>query len=492
MLKKFFFFLILILLMLCMCGNVNATELKTGLDIIKKESETKYLENDQGFISKTVVDSNSDTGEATIELKLSNTAKIVEQTTETELFLVVDNSPSMDFVTSSGKTRKKIVLDSASKLVDSIYNISSNIKIGLIDFHGWKGGIFGESASIYNATVRQKLTSDKDTIQTAISKLLSENTESGTNIDAGLKKAQQNFSKTAKNKIIVLLTDGIPNADTEGNEDKDDDVTKEISLTIQNNTKSTLQNLKSSGIYTITMLTGMSISDENTDKNGLVYSDNSTLEKELIAAENIFGTSENPTANKYYLVSSTDIDNVVTKDILNDVSSKIQNPINTVKIVDYFPKDIVDNFDFFYVESPSIGTQSNNIDTESKTITWDIGTLKGNEVATLKYKLKIKDMKNKDLLNKTIATNEKVVLTYKDKDLKDYTVELTSSPKIQLSEVKSTNITTKQDNEKNNTKSIMTLPHTGGNINIAIIGIIAITIIAVVLLKKYDNYKGIK
>ena len=45
-------------------------------------------------------------------------------------------------------------------------------------------------------------------------------------------------------------------------------------------------------------------------------------------------------------------------------------------------------------------------------------------------------MKNQALLNQTIATNEKVVLTYKDTNAKDYTVELTSSPKIQLSEVK--------------------------------------------------------
>ena len=44
-------------------------------------------------------------------------------------------------------------------------------------------------------------------------------------------------------------------------------------------------------------------------------------------------------------------------------------------------------------------------------------TVKDEEEATLKYKLKIKDMQNKNLLEKTISTNEKVVLTYKDMDL---------------------------------------------------------------------------
>ena len=65
-------------------------------------------------------------------------------------------------------------------------------------------------------------------------------------------------------------------------------------------------------------------------------------------------------------------------------------------------------------------------------------------------------MKNNNLLNKTIATNEKVVLTYKDKDSKDYTVELTSSPKIQLSEVKEGLTATVTYNPTNNTTEKVT------------------------------------
>jgi len=180
----------------------------------------------------------------------------------------------------------------------------------------------------------------------------------------------------------------------------------------------------------------MSESDGNTDKNGTIYDSANTIEEELAAAENVFGTEINPTGNKYYLVNNININNVITQDILRDVVVKIQNPINTVKIVDYFPENITENFEFSYVGNPSIGTASEAIDEETKTITWDIDTLRGDEVATLKYKLKIKDMENTELLEKTIATNEKVVLTYKDTETKDYTVELTSSPKIKLTEVK--------------------------------------------------------
>ena len=142
------------------------------------------------------------------------------------------------------------------------------------------------------------------------------------------------------------------------------------------------------------------------------------------------------TQEEQSLILETELGDGINDKIYIEVLEKVQNPINTVKIVDYFPEDITENFEFSYVGNASIGTASEGIDEETKTISWDIGTLKGDEVATLKYKLKIKDMQNTDLLKKTIATNEKVVLTYKDTKSKDYTVELTSSPKIQLSEEK--------------------------------------------------------
>ena len=424
MLKKFFIILISILLMIGMCGIVYAKDLQTELNIIQKASETKYLEKDQGYISKTIVDSNANTGEVTIELKLSNTKKESSTEKPTEIFLVVDNSPSMDFVTTTGETRKKVVLDSASELVESIFSVSSNVKMGLIDFHGY----YYSGANISDATVRQGLTDNKDTMLSAISSQMSRSTYSGTNIQAGLLRAKQNFSNNTENKIVILLTDGVPNADINGNYEHGD-ITSEKGVSIQNATKQTLLELKASGIYTIVMLSGLDEADaQSTDTN--------TLEEQLQAISRVFGTVENPTSDKYYFAKDSNIKNIINQDILNNVTEKIQNPINTVKIVDYFPDDITNNFEFSYIGNASTGTRTDSIDEETKTITWDIGTLKGDEVATLRYKLKIKDMKNTELLNKTIATNEKVVLTYKDIDSEDYTVTLTSSPKIQLSEVK--------------------------------------------------------
>ena len=548
MLKKFFNFFISILLMLCICGSVNAAELKTSLDIIQKASETKYLANDQGFISKTVVDSNSDTGEVTIELKLSNTAKKVEKTTDTEIFLVVDNSGSMGYTTSTGEIRRNIIVRAMKNLVNNIYDNSSNVKVGLVRFANQGNLLTGSTALMCN------LTDNKQTMLNAINEYENLDTsvnidgvemlhcESGTNIEAGLKRANDKFSSGSKNKIMILLTDGIPNAS----------ISYTSSNYVYDATKTRLKSIGDSGVSVISLMTGVTSEDD----------DASSINSAEVVQQ-IFGTESNPTTGKFYNIADANLESVVTNDILADVMEKIQNPINTTKIVDYFPEDITDNFDFSYVGSPSIGTTSDTIDTENKTITWDIGTLKGDEVATLKYKLKIKDMKNTDLLNKTIATNEKVVLTYKDTELNDYTVELTSSPKIQLSEVKEeltatvnynptsnttgsvvatiktnkkvnkvdgctlsddgktltktytinatetihlvdldgmtkdvevkiTNITSKQDNEKGTTTAKMTLPQTGVNMAVSIVIIIAIIFVALIFYKKYNNYKDIK
>ena len=495
MLKKLSVILISIILMISLCGISNAATLKTSLEVIQKASETKYLENDQGFISKTIVDSDSEKGEVTIELKVSNTKKTTEETTKlgTEIILVVDNSPSMDFVTASGKTRKEIILDSAKELVNSIFNLSSTIKVGLVDFHG-VGGLLSSSGDAYagtvNAKLRQELTTDKSAVLAAINEQKERKTESGTNIDAGLKVAQKSFSKDDTNKIIILLTDGIPTCDATGmfGTEAGNDVTTEKSIEVQNNTKATIKSLKDSGYYVITMLTGLDASDGNTDKDGKVYSDDNTLEEQMVAVERIFGTQTNPTANKYYLVKSADLNKVITTDILADVTNTIQNPISSAKIVDYFPDDIMDNFEFSYVGTTNMGTATDSIDKATKSITWDIGQLKGNEVASLKYKLKIKDMQNSALLNKTIATNQKVVLTYNDKDNKSYTVELTSSPKIQLTEVKE-ETTNPANTTGDNSIATKKIPQTGEGITLtlAIVGIASILGVAFVQYRKNKN-----
>ena len=548
--RKIFIIFITFILLVGICGSVNASELKTKLDIIQKSADIKYLENDQGYISKSIIDSNKDTGEVTIELKLSNTAKAVEKTTDTEIFLVIDNSFSMDYAVTEQSTRRELLISAMRTFVNQIYAQSSNVKVGLVRFAGKDSWNLTNSPTLTNGTkLMCNLTKDKSTMLSAITAFENLETkqtatnnshcESNTNIAAGIKKANDNFSAECTNKIIVLLTDGLPTQDLTFSTTSDNS-------TIYQNTKNTLLQIGNSGTYIISMMTGTSSQDEEEYKNAQAD------------IESIFGTETNPTTGAFYNVSDTNIEEVVSNKIYANVIEKVQNPINTVKIVDYFPQNITENFEFSYVGNPSVGTASNTIDSESKTITWNIGTLKGDEVATLKYKLKIKDMKNTNLLNKTIATNEKVVLTYKDVNSKDYTVELTSSPKIQLSEVKeeltatvtynpTTNTTGKvtatiKTNKKVNKVDGWTLseegktltktysenttetvhlvdldgmkkdveikitniiteddttaegriPQTGVNMIITSVSVIAIVLVAMICYKKYNNYKDIK
>ena len=224
-----------------------------------------------------------------------------------------------------------------------------------------------------------------------------------------------------------MLTDGIPTEDHENNLAT---TTEKLEIVLAN-TKNEIINIKNQSINLISLMTGVNSNDID-DKGNVI----TTTEYDIQAIETIFGTEANPTYGKFYNVKTTDLAQVIENDISNDLHDILNSPLNTVKIVDYFPNDITDNFDFSYVGNPSKGSVSASIDSSTNTIEWDIGTLNGNEVATLRYKLKIKDMKNENLLNKTIATNEKVVLTYKDIDNMDYTVTLSSSPKIRLSELK--------------------------------------------------------
>ena len=486
----------------CAFSNVFASELKTSLDIVQQASETKYLENDQGYISKTIVDSDTSSGEVTIELKLSNKKKEEEQVKydSTELVFVVDNSFSMEEKVTDEKTRRDVVIESAEKFTENLFKDVKNLKVGLVYYYGFDSEDEGKTSvqtygTIDTAKIVSDLTDKEESIISSLNSLNNIEYDYGTNTDAGLRRAYSMFSNSeTTQKFIILLSDGVPNHAIDesisyggffqpSEEQHTDNVNKK--------TKATIVAIDESKVNLITMLAGLKdLSDE----------DSNTL-------NTVFGTIEKPTAGSLYNIDDADISTIIQNEIYKEVLEKVQSPMNSVKITDYFPTDITDNFEFSYVGKPSIGTVSTGIDAKTNTIEWNIGTLKGDEVATLQYKLKIKDMKNQQILNKTISTNEKVVLNYTDTDATDYTVTLASSPKIQLSEVKDINgdIDIKGNIEingningtngdlgnKDTTTATGNIPQTG--MNYAVISVIAlISIISVVTYKKYINYKDVK
>ena len=270
--------------------------------------------------------------------------------------------------------------------------------------------------------------------------------------------------------------------------------TKINKLTTAQLTKQELINLNNLNVNIITMMTEL----ESTK-----------------TAEEIFGTQENPTVGKYYYIADSDIDQIIKNNIYNDIIENIDNyQMQNVKIVDFFPQDITENFEFSYVANPNMGTTSKKIDENYKNIQWDIGTLKSGEVATLKYKLKIKNINNDELLNKTISTNEKVIVTYTDKSSKDYTVTLDDSPKIQLIKEKEVINDNKDDNTKDSleknendenkkeesenvnepkdsTQASGMLPNTGKGMMI-LLNFLIVSVISVILYKKNRKFGDIR
>ena len=372
-----------------------ATTTKNKLDIVEKSAEELELENKQGKVSKTIVDITED--EVTIELKLANARDDINKLNQSEIMLVIDKSGSMEDEVSGNETRKNLIFNSAKTLVEKIFNSTSNVKVGVVTFSS--SPYISSAGTINDAAVELQLSDNKQAVLGKLNEIQSEEFECATNIEAGIKQAESCYTAGVSNRVMIILTDGIPNCDIEE---------------VKQHTREALTSTQTSGINLISMMTGVEDSDD----------------QEVV--EEVFGTQTNPTAGKFYNISDTDIGNIVENEIFKDVMQIIQYPIDEVKMVDYFPEDVMDNFEFSYVGEPNLGEVSSTIDPESKTITWDVGTVRGNESAVLTYKLKLKDLNDNELLNKVIATNEKVELTYKDKDAKVYNVTLSGSPKIKL------------------------------------------------------------
>ena len=418
--KKIFRTFILMITVVISCGNaIYATN--TEFKIIENEGQTKQLDNDQGVVSKHIVDSNVENGEVIIEIKFSNTSNNEQKVGKTEVIFVVDNSASMGTVTSSKVSRKNTIINATENFVDNLYQQNSNVYMGLVKF--------SEQANVIT-----NLTNQKQTMLNGINSFKNTALESDTNIAIGLTTANSKFSSDCENKILVLLTDGISYVEE---------------------TKTALKNVEKTGTYIISM-----ISDTNSSK--------------VIQA---FGTEANPTAGKVYNIGDTDIDKVITDSIFEDVIETIQKPISNITITDYFPEDIINNFEFSYVEKPNYGTISEVID-ENGSIVWKIDSLLGSEEASVKYKLKLKDMNNQSIINKIIPTNEKVDITYTDYNNKKYELVLDNSPKVQLyQEIQETVIEGEEQEAKpkdepvkvEDTTTVKTIiPKTGENRGIAI------------------------
>ena len=379
----------------------------THFEVVDKSvCEIEFGEN--GKFKKQII--SYDENSVTLQLDVNNTAEEKIEKTVSEIFLVIDNSLSLNEKVSDTETRKDLIYNSAKQLATKLNASDPEFKIGVICFSS--NSDVTKEGTIEDATLMQTLTTENSDILKAIENINDTDFGSRTNIEAGLELANQNFSGTADKEYIILISDGVPNDDIHGN-------TLQFSDIVVGNTKNKLIELNDKGIKLISVLAGVSDTVESTV--GKTY---------VELAEEVFGTEDKPTAGKYYFISDSNIKTIVENNVFNDVEISKSNTLTNIVIKDYFPKKIIDNFDFSYVTSPNLGKVSAEIDKTTNSITWTIPSLDAGESASLQYKLTLKDNFNKDILGQILPTNEKVNITDDQGDNETSTV----SPKGKVTE----------------------------------------------------------
>ena len=387
--RKIFISLFLILILLT---NLSFASYSTvTMNVVEEPVCTIELGENSKF-EKKLISKDLNNKEVTIQLQVKNDEVVNKPTGE--IMLVLDNSDSMNNTVDGTKTRKELIFDSAKTLVSNLLKDNEELKIGIVSF---------------------STNTDISKLNNAISNIKADGPR--TNLESGLDLASGQFTKTDNNKYMIVLTDGVPNValNYDKNYYSDDVISK---------TKSKLQQLKQSNINVITMLTG--IDDEK-------YIPATTTKSFGEIIEEIFGTTSNPTVGKFYYVTDNEVESIIKNDIYNSLIPE-NKTLKDIKIIDYFPAEIINNFDFAYVSEANIGTISATVDKSNNSITWTIPELANGETATVQYKLKLKENFDSSIVDKILNTNQKVDITYKDYDNKEQTKTSDISPKLKLTE----------------------------------------------------------
>ena len=406
--KKIFITLFLLLILI---ANLSFASYNTVTMTVVEEPVCNIELGENSKFEKKLVAKDMNKKEVTIQLQVVNNEKSIKPTGE--IMLVIDNSDSMlDEVDNT--TREELVVNSAKTLVNNLLKDNDNLKIGVVSFSS--NTDVSKEGTIEDASLVSELSNDVAKLNNSISNIKYNGPR--TDLDAGITLAKQYFSAEKNNKYMIVLTDGVPNIaiDFDKNYFSDDVIKK---------TYTALANVEKNNISLITMLTGIS----EPDKKPLPSVDKTYAQ---IISE-IFGTQEKPTAGKFYYIQDDKIEETITKDIYNDLLP-IEKSLKDIKIVDYFPKEIIDNFEFAYVQNSNIGNISAKVDKTTNSITWTIPELKSGQTATVQYKLKLKENFSSSIVDKILDTNEKVDITYTDFAGKNQSKTSDVTPKLKLTE----------------------------------------------------------
>ena len=409
-----------------------------------------------GEFEKKITDYDATEKSVTLTLTMTNTKEVEESYKDVEIFFVIDNSSSMVESYIGDKTRKQAVIDSANSLVDKLFASNPNVKIGVVGFSSLDTTAGETEGTINGATLRLELSNSQDDVKGAITNLSNLDVGPRTNIEAGLTIAQENFSDEENvNRYVVLLTDGVPNNDTNG-------TFGTYSGVVATRTKAKLEEMENAGTQIVAAMINLD-SETIEPTTQRTYRD---------LAEEIFGTEENSTTSAYFYIPDDELEDTIVNDIFNNLVVTTDNTLRNITITDYFPQEIIDNFNFEYVASPNIGEVSQSIDTTNNSITWNIELLSEGEVATLVYKLTLKDDYDEEIIDQILPTNTHVDITGEN-----------NGEQIDSTSDESPTIVVKYEEPTitppDNTVSPDPIPQTGEGIGL-IVAIVAIIVIAVI------------
>ena len=401
---------ITLFLILILVANISLASYETVTMEVVEEPVCTIKIGENSKFEKKLISKDLNNKEVTLQLQVTNEESSTQPTGE--IMIVLDNSQSMTHKIGD-TTRYDLILESASNLINSLLDGNDNLKIGVVRFSSNLDAT--KEGTLEDASLVSDLSSDPEALNSAISNI--EFTGLRTDLDAGLSLASQYFTSEENNKYIIVLTDGVPNLalDYEGNYYSDD---------VINKTNSRLQTLESSGYNIITMLTGIDEPDSTPGTTSKTFA-------QII--EETFGTETNPTAGKFYYVQDSEIEQTITQNIYNDLLP-IGHTLTDITITDYFPQEIIDNFEFAYVSEANIGNISAQVDPETNSITWTIPELEVGQTATVQYKLKLKRDFDSNIVDKILDTNEKVDITYTNFDGKEVSDTSDVTPKLRLTE----------------------------------------------------------
>ena len=381
---------------------------KVSMEIVEENVCTINL-NEESVLEKKIVESDLENHKVTLQLKVSNNSeKIIPSG---ELMIVIDSSSSMNEIVEGTTTRKDVVLNSANELVQKLLEANpETLKIGIVTFSSSSEKDDNGYLIVGTEADAQKVcdfTNDVEILKNKISSI--QGTGQYTNLDAGLQLANKQFTTENTHKYMIVLTDGVPNLAV-GNSEL-------FSQEGINKNKTTLASM--TNVEIMTMLTG--VTNESANPLGNTYTYGQIIQE-------IFGTEEAPTNGDFYKISDDEIEQVISEKIYRKLLP-VEKTLDNIKVVDYIPQYIVDNFEITLAEESA---EFVTISEDKKTITWNIQILKPGESKSIKFNLVLKEEFKEEIVEKVLNTNEKVDITYDDFDKETKTESSEVTPKIKI------------------------------------------------------------